>query len=52
MVKEPQPVPALFIARNCIGYVVKLLKPVIVKGLVVTAGDGVTQVVPLSIEYS
>ena len=49
---EPQPEPALFTARNCTGYVVPPVKPFIVKGLVVTAGDGVTQVLLLSMEYS
>ena len=28
-----------------------VVKPVIVNGLVVTAGEGVTQVLPLSMEY-
>ena len=51
-VEDPQLEPMLFIARNCIGYVVPLLKPVIVNGLVVIAGDGITQVLPLSNEYS
>ena len=49
---EPQLAPALFTARNCILYVVSLVKPAIVNGLVVTAGEGVTHVVPLFIEYS
>ena len=49
---EEQPNPWVFTARSLIGYVVPLAKPVIINGLVVTAGEGVTQVMPLSMEYS
>ena len=51
-VSEAQLEPALFTARSRKGYVVPPVKPVIVKGLVVTAGEGVCQLLPLSMEYS
>jgi hypothetical protein len=48
---EEQPNPWVFTARSLTGYVVPLVKPVIVNGLVVADGEGVTQVLPLSMEY-
>ena len=44
--------PCAFTARNCTWYVVPSDKPVIEIGLVVTAGEGVTHVVPPLVEYS
>jgi hypothetical protein len=50
-IADAQLEPTLFTARNFIGYIVELESPLIVNGLVVTAGEGVTQVLPLSMEY-
>ena len=48
---EGQELPTLFIARINIE-VGTVAKPVIVKGLVVAAGDTAVQLLPLSVEYS
>ena len=48
---EGQEVPTLFIARIIIE-LGTLAKPVIVKGLVVAAGDIAVQLLPLLVEYS
>jgi hypothetical protein len=50
---EAEPLPEAFTARIFIGYVLQLVKPLLmIIGLSVTAGEGVTQVAPLSVEYS
>jgi hypothetical protein len=47
------PLPEAFTALIFIEYVVQLVKPLlIIIGLAVIAGDGVTQLVPPSVEYS
>ena len=51
-VAEAQLEPSLFTARNCIGYRVPSVRPLMVNGLVVADGERVTQLLPLSIEYS
>ena len=48
---EAQETPILFTARIIIE-LVPAAKPVIVKGLTVTAGDKAVQVLPLFVEYS
>jgi hypothetical protein len=50
-VAEAQPVPCVFTARSCTGYVVEGVSPVIRTGLLVDPGERVTQVLPLSREY-
>jgi hypothetical protein len=50
---ETLPLPEVFTALSFIEYVVQLIKPLLmIIGLSVTAGEGVTQVAPLSVEYS
>jgi hypothetical protein len=50
---EAVPLPEAFTARSLIGYVVQLDKPLhMMIGLAVISGEGVTHVVPLSVEYS
>jgi hypothetical protein len=50
---EVDPLPEAFTARILIEYAVQLVKPLlIIIGLVVIAGEGVTQFVPPSVEYS
>jgi hypothetical protein len=48
---EEQELPTLFTARIIIE-LGTLAKPVMVKGLVVAAGDTAVQLLPLSVEYS
>jgi hypothetical protein len=49
---EAVPLPEAFTALIFIEYVVQLVKPLlIIIGLAVIAGDGVTQLVPPSVEY-
>jgi hypothetical protein len=48
---EPQELPTLFTARINIE-LGTVAKPVIVKGLVVAAGDTAVQLLPLFVEYS
>ena len=50
-VLEGQELPTLFTARIIIEFGI-VAKPVIVKGLVVAAGDTADQLLPLSVEYS
>jgi hypothetical protein len=50
---EADPLPEVFTARIFIEYEVQLVKPLlIIRGLSVVAGEGVTQLVPPSVEYS
>ena len=52
IMSDTQPEPALFTARKRIEYAVPGESPLILIGLVVTGVEGVTQLVPLSDEYS
>ena len=51
-VPDGQLLPSVFTARNRIGYVVAEVNPVMISGLEVTAGEGVTQELPPFNEYS
>ena len=49
---EAVPEPAALTARSPMAYVVPLVRPVIVTGLLVSAGANAVQVVPPSVLYS
>ena len=52
VVAEAQPEPWVFTARSCTGYAVRGVSPVIKSGLLVAAGERVTQLLPPLMEYS